>query len=173
MGNTHIPAEDRFNAGDRRRLQEMMRSAPDRRVYQRAHAVLLVAEGWTVAEAASLAKTTRQSVYHWVHQYLANRTRDSLIDRSRSGRPSPAEAISEQMLDDLLKQSPMEHGYMSTGWTAQLLADHFADTVGVMLNQRTLRRRLHALGWRWKRPAYVFTAPAPNQAQVKGGSSAV
>jgi transposase len=173
MREKHLLAKGRFTTADRRRLQQMMRSAPDRRSYQRAHAVLLIAEGMRVAEVAALVKTTRQSVYHWMQQYLAERSDDSLTDRARSGRPSPAEAITEQMVDDLLKQSPIEHGYMSTGWTARLLADHFARTVGLVLNERTLRRRLHLLGWRWKRPAYVFSVTAPNQAQIKGGSFAV
>jgi transposase len=151
----------------------MMQAAPDRRAYQRAQAVLLVAEGWTVSEAAAIAKTTRQSVNHWVRQYLDDPKHCSLSDRARSGRPSRSQAIAEETLRDLLKQSPMEYGYMSTGWTALLLADHVARTASVMLHERTLRRRLHAMGVRWKRPHYVFTAPDPHQAQIKGGSSAV
>jgi hypothetical protein len=32
-------------------------------------------------------------------------------------------------------------------------------------SRSTLRRRLHALGWRWKRPRYVFLTPDPERAK--------
>jgi len=61
-------------------------------------------------------------------------------------------------------------GYNSTGWTVALLADHLRQKYGRCPSLRTLRRRMHELGLRWKRPRYVYAIKDPHRAQKKGGS---
>ena len=53
-----------------------------------------------------------------------------------------------------------------------LLAKHLGRTYGCPISPRTLRRRMRALGLRWKRPRYVYADKDPHRAQKKGGSSA-
>ena len=57
----------------------------------------------------------------------------------------------------------------ATGWTVPLLARYLRQGHGIMVNARTLRRRLHEAGYRWKRPRYVFAERAAHLAQRKGG----
>jgi transposase len=64
----------------------------------------------------------------------------------------------------------MQLGYNSTGWTVALLADHLRHKYGSAITVRTLRRRMHDLGLRWKRPRYTYAAQDPHRAQKKGGS---
>lgn len=159
-----------FEAGDRRRLKAVVSRAKEVRAYRRAQAVLWVAEGHSVAEVAQLARSSRRSVYYWCEAYLRDRScRVLLEEKPRSGRPpSPTSQIAAQELESILKRSPMELGYQSTGWTLALLATHLQrQHGGERASCSTLRRRLHALGWRWKRPRYVFAAPDPRQAQKK------
>ncbi|MHA3775431.1 helix-turn-helix domain-containing protein [Verrucomicrobiota bacterium sgz303538] len=159
-----------FEAGDRRRLRAAVSQAKEVRAYKRAQAVLWVAEGRSVSEAAQLARSSRRSVYYWCEAYLSDRScRVLLEEKPRSGRPpSPASRITAQELEVILKRSPMELGYQSTGWTLALLATHLQrEHGGERASCSTLRRRLHTLGWRWKRPRYVFAAPDPRQAQKK------
>ncbi|WP_083856779.1 winged helix-turn-helix domain-containing protein [Nitrolancea hollandica] len=40
---------------------------------------------------------------------------------------------------------------------------------GYLVGERTIRRTLHRLGWRWKRPKYVLGRPDPDYAK-KGPS---
>jgi len=39
---------------------------------------------------------------------------------------------------------------------------------GVAAGERTVRRALHRLGWRWKRPKYVLGRPDPAYEGKKG-----
>ena len=71
-----------------------------------------------------------------------------------------------------ITQDPLALGYAATHWTVPLLAAHLASRCGLPINAHTLRRRLHAAGWRWKRPRFVFAEPAPHVAQKKGRSCA-
>ncbi|HLV99124.1 MAG TPA: winged helix-turn-helix domain-containing protein [Ktedonobacterales bacterium] len=47
-----------------------------------------------------------------------------------------------------------------------LLQTHLTQA-GYAISQRTLRRALHRLGWRWKRPKYVLGRPDPAYAEKK------
>jgi transposase len=53
------------------------------------------------------------------------------------------------------------------------LLAHDLAAKGLAVSPRTLRRRLHEAGYRWKRPRYVYVARAPHLAQKKGASSDV
>lgn len=83
-----------------------------------------------------------------------------------------AGALTDKLLDATLRSDPMTFGYATTGWTVALLKQHLARCHGVTISARTLRRRMHALGWRWKRPRYVYATKAPHRAQKKGASFA-
>ncbi|WP_335645653.1 winged helix-turn-helix domain-containing protein [Microvirga ossetica] len=51
-------------------------------------------------------------------------------------------------------------------WGVLLRHQHLA-TKGLAVSPRTLRRRLHEAGYRWKRPRYVYVERAPHLAQKK------
>ena len=78
-------------------------------------------------------------------------------------RPAFAEFTRRCLLDELAKDS-LALGYAAANWTAPLLAHHLQ----VPVSTRTLRRRLHQAGLGWKRPRYVFAAPAEHLPQKKG-----
>jgi hypothetical protein len=48
-----------------------------------------------------------------------------------------------------------------------LLAGHLERRYGCPITARTLRRRMKAMGLRWKRPRYVFSEKAPHLPQKK------
>jgi hypothetical protein len=49
-----------------------------------------------------------------------------------------------------------------------LLAHYLAAHESIAISARTLRRRLHAADYRWKRPRYVYAGRARHLAQKKG-----
>jgi transposase len=59
------------------------------------------------------------------------------------------------------------HGYAATDWTVPLLRTELLRR-GYALSERTLRRTLHRLGFRWKRPTYVPGRPDPAYEIKKG-----
>ena len=163
---------DHFSGHDRRRLAKAMSSASQPHLFQRAQAVLRVAEGYTVAEAAHLAGVDRASVYRWTQRYLAARSPQDLADAPRSGRPRIAPVLTEERLAQILARDPRQEGYQATSWTVPLLATHLRQHYECALSTDTLRRRLHEYEYRWKRPRYVFQERDPHVAQKRGRLSA-
>jgi transposase len=53
--------------------------------------------------------------------------------------------------------------------TALTLRQYLQQRHGIAISARTLRRRLHAADYRWKRPRYVYAGRAVHLAQKKGG----
>lgn len=158
----------RLGSADRRRLAAALRAARQARVYRRLEALLLVAEGLSVAEAAQRCRVDRSSVHRWLAQYLAQHRTEALADRPRSGRPREASRLTPRRLAAAMARDPRRCGYLATTWTVPLLAHYLAVHDGIEVSQRTLRRRLHEAGWRWKRPRYVFSERAVHLAQKKG-----
>jgi transposase len=105
-------------------------------------------------------------------QYKAEHEATALIDRPRSGRPRLHCPLTPRRLAAALARDPRRCGYQATSWTVPLLAHDLA-AKGIAVSPRTLRRRLHEAGYRWKRPRYVYVERAPHLAQKKGASSGV
>jgi transposase len=164
----HSP-ETWLDEADRTRLAAALAGAREARVYRRLEALLLVAEGHPVAEAARRCRVNRSSVHRWLVQYRAEHEASALCDRPRSGRPRRHPRLTPQRLAAALARDPRRCGYQATSWTVPLLAHDLA-AKGLAVSPRTLRRRLHEAGYRWKRPRYVYVQRAAHLSQKKGGS---
>ena len=161
---------DAFTQADRRRLARALAATLLARVYRRLAAVLAVAEGQPLVTVARQARVNRTTVRRWVDRYLAAHDPNALADDERPGRPGVA-ALTDRRLRRVLASDPRARGYHAATWTAPLLAAHCAERFGCAVSPRTLRRRLHALGFRWKRPRYRYAHRAEHLAQKKGLSA--
>lgn len=169
MRRARTPNELGFDQHDRQRLADALRRATDVRTYRRVQAVLLVARGHCVPEVAELTGAKTAAVYDWVGRYLRTHQPDRLADAPRSGRPRVATAITDARIKRRFRRDPLRLGYSTTGWTVALLAKHVGRVCDCPIGARTLRRRMRALGLRWKRPRYVYAERDPHRAQKKGG----
>lgn len=140
------------------------------RVFRRLAAVLLVAEGHRIADSARLVRTHRRNVARWVRRYLAARDPNALVDHARGGRP-PKAGLTDRQLRRVLGTDPRTLGFQATTWTTPLLVTYCAERFRCALSARTMRRRLHALGYRWKRPRYRYAHRPVHLAQKKGLSA--
>lgn len=172
MRRARTPDEVRFDRYDRRRLARAFARATDLRYFRRLQAVLLVARGVAVPEVARITGAKTGAVYHWLRLYLRSHDPDSLRDGSRSGRPRVARRLTDARIVREFRRDPLRLGYNTTGWTVALLAKHLGRKYGCPVSARTPRRRMRALGLRWKRPRYVYADKDPHRAQKKGGLSA-
>src|SRR5215212_1091946 len=134
-----------LSGADRKRLAAALETAREARVYRRVEALLLVAQGQTVAEAARRCHVDRSSVHRWLRQYSAGRDATALADRPRSGRPRQSSRLTPRRLAAVLARDPRHCGYQATSWTVPLLAHYLAMREGIAISARTLRRRLHGL----------------------------
>jgi transposase len=163
----------RLTARDRDTLGESARHSTDARETRRALALLDLDAGESPARVAERYRVSRSTVYEWAARWAdtarprANRLRDA----DRSGRPPDTRDAVEAALADLMPTAPTDHGYRHPAWTTPLLMAHLTRQ-GVEASDTTVRRALHALGYRWKRPRFVLSRRAEHWRQAKGGSGA-
>ena len=156
-----------LTAAGRAELEAAAAAERSARQWRRYRAVVLLAERAPEAVAASLG-CSRSSVYGWAAAYRAGGLA-GLRERPRPGRPTRLGGDGGAALERLLGEDPQARGRHATGWTVPLLRAELA-AAGHAVSARTIRRTLHALGWRWKRPRYVLGRPAPAYAEKRGPS---
>jgi transposase len=82
------------------------------------------------------------------------------------------DANGETLLSTLLQENdPQTPGDRATGWTIPRLQTELA-AHGDRASAQTIRRPLHRLGWRWKRPQFVLGRPDPAYGEKKRGRRA-
>ena len=131
-------------------LKRMVRQEVGR-VSQRAHLVLLSADGYTVPKLAELFDCSRATVRFWLGRFDSDGPA-GLYDEPRSGRPRKADARVEQTAVRLLHADPQKAGYMATFWTVAMLMLALVKNLTVELSASSVRGLLHRLDLRWGRP---------------------
>lgn len=161
-----------LSSGERRAVNAALAATRDRRHWVRLRAVLLTADGVPSPEVCRALGLGRSTLFAWLAAWRETRDPAALADAPRSGHPPVLDAAQRVRLEQLLDEAPETHGYKAVGWTAPLLAHHFTAVEGVPVSETTLRRVLHALGYRWKRPRYVLARRDPERAGKKDGPGA-
>jgi transposase len=159
-------------AREREMLAALARSSHDARETRRALALLDLDAGEPAARVARRYQIGRSTVYEWAARWAdATRPRDGrLRDAARSGRPPATRDGVQEALAKLMPSAPTDHGYRHPAWTTPLLLAHLRRE-GAEASDTTVRRALHRLGYRWKRPRFVLSRRAEHWRQAKGGSS--
>ena len=151
---------------DRFALEAAASSERRARVWRRYRAVLLLGEGRPAPDVAGLLGCSASSVYGWAAAWR----RDGLAGpagQPPGGGRARLEGRAGGLLEALLAEDPQARGHAATGWTVPLLQGELA-AAGIAAGERTIRRALHRLGWRWKRPKFVLGRPDPAYEGKKG-----
>jgi transposase len=143
-------------------------AAAERRVrrWRRYQAVLLLATGQHPATVAQSLHCSRASVYAWAAAWRQEGL-VGLQEGTHGGGWRKLDAAGEALLAALLAVDPQTRGHQATGWTVPLLRGELVQA-GYSVGERTIRRALHRLGYRWKRPQYVLGRPDPAYAEKRG-----
>lgn len=152
---------------DRAALEEALQRTRGVGEWRRLQAVRLLADGREAPEVAQVLGCSASSVYYWAEDWREAGLEGLAASPHAGGRPRRLDMAAEATLEQALADDPQAHGYAATDWTAPLLRTELAQR-GHDLSERTLRRTLHRLGWRWKRPKYVLGRPDPAYAAKKG-----
>jgi putative transposase len=133
--------------------RQLTRTDPDPRVRRRAHALLLVAEGHSVAAVARLFATAPHRVRAWRSRFLAS-GRHGLADEPRTGRPPKLDATALAFLAEALEASPQTYGLPITIWSIRDLREVLAHRLGIRVCTTTVHRAVQRLGYRYRRPRH-------------------
>lgn len=140
-------------------LERMLRQEVGR-VALRAQMVLLSARGYSVPEISAIQGISDVTIYSWLARFDAEGPA-GLYDRPRPGRPPKVDADAQRCLVTALTQRPEDYGYPASVWTTPLLRQHLAEACQVDVCADTLRRVLHALDYRWRRPRWALARTDP------------
>ena len=157
-----------MTADERSALDSAQRGVRRVREWRRYQAVRLLADGHEANEVAAALGCSVSSIYYWAADWRAGGV-DGLAEGPHAGRSRRLDREAEATLERWLTDTPQAHGYAATDWTVPLLRTELAQQ-GDALSERTLRRTLHRLGFRWKRPKYVLGRPDPAYAAKRGRS---
>jgi transposase len=156
----------RLSGEERAALQAAQAQSRNVRHWRRYQAVLLRANGVPVATVAQTLNCTETSVYNWVAAWRMDGV-TGVAEGVHPGKARRLDTAAEAALQSLLSEGdPQAHGYAATGWTVPLLRTELARRRWEVA-ERTIRRTLHRLGWRWKRPKFVLGRPDPAYAEKK------
>jgi transposase len=160
----------RLTARDREALGQTARHSSDAREARRALGLLALADGEPAAAVARRLLVSRSTVYEWAARWAdgARPKADRLKDAPRAGRPPKQSEAAQERLAGLMPTAPTQHGYRHPAWTTPLLLAHLAK-LGAPASDTTVRRALHRLGYRWKRPRFVLSRRRRHWRQAKGG----
>jgi transposase len=136
------------------------------RRWKRYRAVLLRGEGMTVGVVAAALRCSEASVYGWTARWR-RAGMAGLREGDHGGGKPKLGAGGQAVLAALLAEDPQARGHHATGWTVPLLRGELA-RAGYTVGERTIRRALRRLGYRWKRPQYVLGRPDPDYAEKRG-----
>jgi transposase len=151
-----------LTAAKQRQLEQTLHDTHNVRLYRRTLAVLEYSRGRPVQDIAHSLGVTRQSIHNWVTRFHRDGSSRALADGPRPGRPRQANERVEAFLQALMPISPQRCGYEAAYWTTPLLCEQVSRHLHIDCCALTLRRCLHRMGYRWKRPRYVL-APDPQR----------
>jgi len=115
------------------------------------HLLLLCAAGRTPSEIAAVLFCSRSSVYRSVKAYRAGTLRFDAPTAAEASRVRVLTPTLQRSLLALLGTVPRACGWCRTRWSCATLALELQTRRGVRVSAETIRRRLHELGWVWKR----------------------
>jgi transposase len=134
-------------------------SARHVRQWRRSRAIPLLAEGQSPQQVATVLGCSLAGIYNWAAVWQQH-GQTGLTEPKHAGRTRTLDAEALRLLEQWLVADLQTMGEQTTGWTVPLWHTHLTQA-GYQLSQRTLRRTLPRLGWRWKRPKYVLGRPDP------------
>ena len=157
---------------EREALQDVVKRARDAQLVRRAQALLWRDEGEAVSAIATRLHVSRQTIYNWLHAFTHRQSlplHQRLQDAPRSGRPATQrqriEALVRRLWERRAEQIDTQPAAVRTAVALQrqLVED------GAPVHERTIRRVLRSLHYRFKRPRYVLARRSSTWRQQKGG----
>lgn len=132
-------------------LQDEIRRSEQARYDHRLHGVLLVAQGLTCPQVATLLGDAPRTVQYWVRRFEQDGL-SGLADELRPGRPSLLSERQVDEIDQVLRQTPRAHGLGENLWDGKTLSAFIEKQYRVRLGIRQCQRLFRQLGFRLRKP---------------------
>ena len=132
-------------------LQDEIRRSEESRYDHRLHGVLLVAQGMSCRQAATVLGDAPRTVEYWVRGFERDGLA-SLQEGMRSGRPPRLTEAHLKVIGRTLRRPPEEARLSANLWDGKALAAFLHRDLGVDLGVRQCQRLFQSLGFRLRKP---------------------
>jgi putative transposase len=149
----------------RKRLMEMYRRHPDPAVRQRAHIVLLLADGWSWSWIESGLYCSRRTIDRWKKRFERGGV-ETLTGERRGRRSSSARCLIALLVTWVTTRWPRDFGFVRSRWTCECLAILVLELASVRVSGETVRRWLQQENLVWRRPRPVLRPQDPERAAI-------
>ena len=136
-------------------LQDEIRRSQEARYDHRLHAILLVAQGVTCPEVASLLGDATRTVQYWVRRFEQGGLA-GLADADRPGRPKKLTEYQFEQINRALRDTPRAVGLSTNIWDGKTLSEHIHRQFEVNIGVRQCQRLFRQLGFRLRKPRPVI-----------------
>lgn len=143
-------------------LQDEIRRSDESRYDHRLHGVLLVAQGMSCRQAATVLGDAPRTVEYWVRAY-DKRGLAGLQEKQRSGRPPRLTAAQLKTIGTVLRQPPEKAGLSVNLWDGKALATFLDQHFSVELGVRQCQRLFRTLGFRLRKPRPQIASADPKR----------
>jgi transposase len=159
----------------RQSLQTIAHSSLDGRQVRRAQALLWLHAGDAVCEVARRLGVNRRTIQRWIKRYEARAAEpvaERVHDRKHPGRSAKQRQRARQIIERVWQRDPRRYGFRALIWTAPMWRCLVHQKTGSWVSLNTIRRALHSLPYRYKRPRLVLARQQATWRQSKGGLNA-
>jgi len=125
----------------RKLLGRLYKQSKKHLVRQRAHGILLSAQGTPVLELAKLFEKTPRTIYTWLDRWEERRFA-GLYDAPGRGKKQSLDAFQREQVRHWIKEHPKNIG--------KVIA-LVKETFGILVSKRTIQRILYTLEFSWRR----------------------
>jgi transposase len=151
-------------------IDEIQRNE-DSRYDHRLHGILLICNGMSCYQVATLLGQAPRTVQYWVRRFESHGFA-GLQEKPRQGRPAALDDAALTKVEKDLRQNPRSLGYSQNFWDGKLLSHHLTVTYGVIMGVRQCQRLFKRLGFRLRKPRPVIAKRDPEAQQAYKKTSA-
>ena len=132
-------------------LQDELRRSEESRYDHRLHGVLLVAQGMTCPEVATLLGDAPRTVQYWVQRFEQEGLA-GLAEKERPGRPASLTPEQVDEIGQVLRQVPRTFDLGVNLWDGKTLSAFVKKRYRVQLGVRQCQRLFRQMGFRLRKP---------------------
>jgi len=153
----------RLSPDDRNALLGYYRRDPDPQVRQRAHILLLLAQGYGWAMIAAVLFTSPDTIARWKRRFEQAGVA-GVLGRPRGRKQSAAWCWAAAVVAWVLTRRPAEFGFARSRWCCEAVAAALWEDHRVRASRETVRRCLRQQGLVWRRPRPALRPKDPDRA---------
>ncbi len=145
-----MPAKDFLNLEQKQRLQQFLKQSDRCEIRERVLILLLMNDGRTQEEIASLIGCSHRTVAHW----CVHGDPDTIESLEDGRRKREYRKVNQAYIDKLIEtvdKEPSEFGYEFGRWTAERLSTYLEKETGIKISgsqvRKILKRKKYAYLW--------------------------